>query len=543
MTGLQPLWRIVALWRGRTAWLLAGLAISLAALATGLALMAVSAGLVNRAVLGIAVALPVAALAALGPARVALRYGERLVTHQALFRALGDLRVWFFRGLARHGAGSMGLRGTGDLLSRMVADIESLDAVYMRVALPLAGAILLLPALLAVLNRDGLWLALPVAGLFVLAGFVLPLLSARAAIASGTRLATAQSGLRVACLDMLTGLREVRAFGAEDRMLAQMQTREAQLLSAQHDRARTAARVAAAALLCGQAALAAVLLTAGSHALLNTFLVVAAFEALTLLPLAGLLAGQAASASARLVEAVDAPVAVPEPATPAALPRSSALRFEAVGFRWQPNRPTVLDGLTLNIPAGARIAILGPSGAGKSTLAALALKVAAPQSGRILLGGTDIATLAAHDLRTRIAWLGQTTHLFDDTIANNLRLARPDADDPALWAALDQAKIADLVRTLPDQLQTPIGENSRHLSGGQARRLALARTLLSPAPIIILDEPAAGLDAQTEKEFLATLNTTAKNRTLILITHRLTGTERLDSIYRLSSGRAVAAAA
>ncbi len=543
MTGLQPLGRILALWRGRTAWLLVGLVVTLAALASGVALMAVSAGLLNRALLGVAVALPVAALVALGPARVVLRYGERLVTHGALFRAQGDLRAWFFRGLARHGAGSLGFRRTGDLLSRMIADIEALDAVYMRVALPLAGAVLLLPLLLFLLGRDAAWLALLVAGLFVLAGFVLPLLSVRAAVASGARLAAAQSGLRVACLDMLAGLREVCAFGAEDRMLAQMQTREGLLLSAQHDRSRSIARITAAGLLCGQAALAAVLLAAGSHALLNTFLVVATFEAVALLPLAGLLGGQAASAAARLVDMVDAPVAVPEPSVPAALPRSTALRFEAVGFRWQPDRPAVLDGLTLDIPAGARVAVLGPSGSGKSTLAALALKVAAPQSGRILLGGTDIATLAATDLRSRIAWLGQTTHLFDDTIAANLRLSRPDADDAALWAALDQAQIADLVHTLPNQLQTQLGESGLSVSGGQGRRLALARTLLSPTPILILDEPCAGLDAQTEREFLTTLNTTAPGRTIILITHRLTGIERLDLIFRLSSGRAVAAAA
>ncbi len=202
----------------------------------------------------------------------------------------------------------------------------------------------------------------------------------------------------------------------------------------------------------------------------------------------------------------------------------------------------MFDGLTLDIPQGSRVAILGPSGAGKSTIAALALKLAAPQQGRVLLGGIDIADLAAADLRRRIGWLAQATHLFDDTIRANLRLARPDADDAALWAALDAAQIGEVVRALPDQLDTWVGEGGARFSGGQGRRLALARALLTEAPVLILDEPCAGLDGETERAFLATLNEVAPGRTVVLIMHRLTGVERLDRIWRLSGGRAVAAA-
>jgi ATP-binding cassette subfamily C protein CydC len=225
------------------------------------------------------------------------------------------------------------------------------------------------------------------------------------------------------------------------------------------------------------------------------------------------------------------------------LPADFALRFEAVHFRWQPDRLPVFDGLTLEVPQGARVALLGPSGAGKSTLAALALKVAAPQQGRVLLGGVDIASLAAADVRTRFAWLSQATHLFDDTIRANLILARPDADDAALWAALDAAHVGEMVRALPDGLDTWVGEGGARFSGGQARRLALARALLSPAQILLLDEPCAGLDAETERGFLATLNHVAQGHSVILITHRLTGVEQLDRIWRLSAGKAIAAAA
>ncbi|MEO8715183.1 MAG: ATP-binding cassette domain-containing protein, partial [Acetobacteraceae bacterium] len=260
------------------------------------------------------------------------------------------------------------------------------------------------------------------------------------------------------------------------------------------------------------------------------------------LPRAGALAGHAAAAARRVLEAASAPPTVADPARPAPAPTGSALRFEAVRFRWRPDHPLVFDGLTLEVPPGARVAMLGPSGAGKSTLAALALKLAAPEAGQVSLGGTDIAALAAADVRARIGWLGQATHLFDDTIRANLLLARPDADEAALWAVLEAARIAETVRALPDGLDAWVGEGGARFSGGQGRRLALARCLLSPASTLILDEPCAGLDAETERAFLATLNEATAGRAVILIAHRLTGVERLDRIYRLSAGRVVVAA-
>jgi ATP-binding cassette subfamily C protein CydC len=324
-----------------------------------------------------------------------------------------------------------------------------------------------------------------------------------------------------------------------------VQAREASFLTAQRDLARRGAFNGAAAFLCAQGGILAALLAAGAHpaqAALLAFLAVAAFEAVGGLPRAGVMAGLAAAAAARVLEAADAPPVLPDPAHPVALPRGSALSFEGVHFGWARDRPAVFEGLTLDIPQGARVALLGPSGSGKSTLAALALKVVAPQAGRVKLGGVDIATLAAADVRSRIAWLSQATHLFDDTVRNNLLLARPQADDAMLWAALDAAQIGDFVRTLPTALDAWVGEQGARVSGGQGRRLALARALLSPAPILILDEPCAGLDAETERAFLTTLNEAAGSRTVVLIAHRLTGVERLDRIFRLSAGHAVVAA-
>jgi ATP-binding cassette, subfamily C, bacterial CydC len=537
--------RILGLWRGRAVWLAAGIMVSLGALAAGIAMMAVGGATVATAIAAGVLAAPLA-LRGLGSARVVLRYAERLVTHNATFRALADLRVWFFRNIARSAAGGIGFRQAGDVLARLVGDIEALDGLYLRILVPLAGAFVLLPALVALIAAHNASLALAIGVLFAVAAFVLPWFGARIAARAGLALAGSTGALRIAVLDALTGLREVRAFGAEGRMLATVQAREAALLSTQHELARRSALANAAAFLCGQLAILAILIAAGidpAAAVAAAFLVLAAFEAIGGLPRAGVLAGHASAAAHRVLEAADVPAPVPDPLHPTGTPSNFALRFDCVHFGWQADRPPVFDGLTLEVPQGARVALLGPSGAGKSSLAALALKIAAPQQGRILLGGVDIATLAAADVRARIGWLAQATHLFDDTIRANLRLARPEADEAALWNALDAARIGEMVRTLPDGLDTWVGEGGARFSGGQGRRLALARALLSPAPILILDEPCAGLDGETERAFLATLNDVAEGRSVVLITHRLTGVERLDRIWRISAGKAIAAAA
>jgi ATP-binding cassette, subfamily C, bacterial CydC len=541
---IQPLFRIVGLWGQQTGWLLAGLLTALAALAAGVGLMTMSGVTIGAAILTGSLAAP-AVLRAFGASRVVLRYLERLVTHNATFRALADLRVWFFSRLARTSAGGLGFRHAGDVLARLVGDVEALDGLYLRILLPLAGAVLLLPVLVLLIGHSSPALATEIGVLFAAAAFVLPWLAAQASGRAGGGLSNEAEALLVAALDALTGLREVRAFAAEGRMLAAVQAKEAALLSAQQTMAGRTALAGAASLLCGQVAVLAVLIDAEAHpavAIAAAFLVLAGFEVVGGLSRGGALAGHASAAARRVLEAADAPVLVPDPSDPAAMPADTALRFEAVEFRWQPNRPLVFDGLTLDIPQGARVALLGPSGAGKSTLAALILKVVAPRSGHILIGGVDIATLPAALVRARIGWLGQATHLFDDTIRTNLMLARPDADEAALWEALDAAQIGDVVRALPDRLDTWVGEGGTRFSGGQGRRLALARALLSSAPILILDEPCAGLDAETERLFFETLNQTASGRTVILITHRLTGVERLDRIFRLSGGKAVAAA-
>ncbi len=535
---MSPLLRILALWRPQAPALAFGVAMTLLS-AAALAALSLSAGAAPLA----AGALLLIVLRALGAGRVVLRYLERLATHGATFRALTALRIWMFRGLARRSGGGLGFLRRGDALARIVGDVDALDGLYLRIMVPALATLLLLTVLTVVLGQQEPALAVVVCLLLALAAFVIPWVAARAAMAEGGRLTEAQSGLLVAALDTLGGMREVRAFGNEGRMLAMVQAREASLFAAQRSLSRSSTMAQAAATLCGQSALLLVVLSGlPSGALLPAVLLtLATFEAAAVMPRAGVLAGRAAAAGARVIDIADAPGDADGPVRHGPLPRGSSLRFEGIRFSW-PGRAPVFDGLSLDIPAGARVAILGPSGAGKSTLAALALKVVAPGSGRVLLGGADVAELDAATVRSRIAWLSQSTHVFADTVRANLLLGRPEADDAALWQALAQAGLDEVVRALPDGLETWIGEAGAGLSGGQQRRIALARALLSEAPILILDEPATGLDDAAERAFFTQLNEAAAGRTVVLIVHRLLGVERLDRIWRLSGGRAVAAA-
>jgi ATP-binding cassette subfamily C protein CydC len=540
---MTPVLKIAALWRAQAGWLLLGALLSLAALAAGAALMGFSGRMIAVVMAGGLVAAPLA-LQVTGVLRVVLRYLERLIGHEAIFRALADLRVWLFRGLAKNAAGGLGLRRAGDVLARLVNDVDALDGLFIRILLPLLGAILLLPILAVLLWHEhpaALLILLP----FCVVAFLLPLRAARAAGANALRAGAAMAGLRVAALDALTGLKEVKIFAAEGRMLAAVQAREAALLAAQRDLVSRASGLNAVAFITAQAGILLAMLIglAGAPvaAIIAVFVLILAFETVLGLPRAGVLFGQATAAAARVVQAAAQPPLVPEPALPAPMPVGNAIAFEHVSFRYAPDLPPVFEDLSLQLPVGTRIAILGPSGAGKSTIAALLLKLIAPDSGQIRIGGADLAALPAEAVRHRIAYLSQTTHLFADSVRNNLRLGDPTATDEKLWAALEDAQLADAIRALPEGLDAWVGEGGNTLSGGQGRRLALARTLLSAAPILLLDEPCAGLDAATELAFLRTLNTATQGRTVVLILHRLTGAEQLDRIWRLRGGSLMAA--
>ena len=439
---MNPIRKILSLWRDHSAYLGFGALLALASLGAGVALMAYAGRTIGVAIAGGVLVVPLA-LQATGAMRVILRYLERVITHDAMFRALAHIRIWFFSGLAGSAAGGLGLRKAGDVLARLVNDVEALDGLYLRIIVPALGAIILLPILAVILWHETIWAAVLILPFFVFTGFFLPLRAARLAKGNTLQTAEAMSALRSAALDALSGRREVKVFAAEGRMLAKIQAQEAAYLAAQRDLLQGSLRLNTASFLAAQAAILLAIILALTVAGCSPVAAVAAvlvlgfaFEAVSALPRAGILFGQAQAAASRVVEAASAAPRVPEPLQAAPLPASNAIAFEHVSFRYAENLPYVFQNLSLQLPSNTHTAILGPSGAGKTTIASLLLKLEAPDAGRIRLGPTDIAALPAEALRSRIAYLSQSTHLFADTIRNNLRIGDPTADDTRLCGSL-----------------------------------------------------------------------------------------------------------
>lgn len=542
--------RVLRLWGPRRGALLQGLLVAMASALTGVALLALAGKGVAAGVGGVGL-VGVAALVWLRPLvllRPLMRWWERMATHAAAFRALADTRTWFFSRLAERMPGGIGMRGSGDLLGRVISDVDALDRLYLGGIVPACGALAVIVAIAILLGAEPMLMALVVLPLSL--ALALPLLLAPAAARAAHRAAQERGGLRAAVVDPLGGLEDTLAANAEARALARLQAADTALITAQRRLSMRSAAAGTAGTLLTQAAVLAALgwgLAAGASgaalAVLALFLGIAAAEALGLMPRAGSMLAAAGAGARRLFEAADSMPPVTEPTAPVPLPASNDLVLGGVTFGWRIDAPPVLDGLDLTLRAGERVAILGPSGAGKSSLAALLLKVAAPNSGSITLGGVPIGDLASAALRTHIVSLSQQARLFDDTIAANLRLAAPQAPDAALWRALAKAGVAEFVRGLPEGLETRCGEGGARFSGGEARRIALARALLPPAAILILDEPTAGLDEDAARAFFTTLATACEGRSLLLITHALLGTEPCDRVLRLAGGRLLPATA
>ncbi|MFE5737490.1 thiol reductant ABC exporter subunit CydD [Streptomyces celluloflavus] len=558
----SALTRLRRIARARRARFALALLLGSLALGSAVGLMATSGWLISRAaqhppVLYLMVA--VTATRAFGIGRAAFRYAERLVAHDAVFRMLADVRVAVFRRLERLAPAGLKERRRGDLLSRLVADVDAVQDYFLRWLLP-AGAAVLVGA--AAVGFTG-WL-LPEAGAILAVGLLLagagvPVLSGALARRAERQLAPARGVLATRVVDLLTGTAELTVAGA-------IGARTDAARRADRDLTRLASRSAAAAgvgaglsaLVCGlTVAAAAVAGVQAVHAgrLDGVALAVvvltplAAFEAVTGLPLAVQYRQRTRRAAERVFEVLDAPAPVREPATPAAAPDTPfPLAVQGLTARHPGQHEPALDGVGFTLTAGRRLAVVGPSGSGKTTLAQVLLRFLDRETGTYTLGGTDAAAVDGDDVRRLVGLCAQDAHLFDSSLRENLRLARrgrpddaaaPDAADRDLWDALGRARLADWVRGLPDGLDTMVGEHGARLSGGQRQRLALARALLADFPVLVLDEPAEHLDLATADALTADLLAATEGRTTVLITHRLTGLDAVDEVLVLDRGRAV----
>ncbi|MFI0977959.1 thiol reductant ABC exporter subunit CydD [Streptomyces sp. NPDC021093] len=532
-----------------------GLALLLGSLALGSAvgLMAVSGWLISRAseqppVLYLMVA--VTATRAFGIGRAVFRYAERLVSHDAVLRMLADMRVAVYRRLER--IAPAGLRETrrGDLLSRLVADVDALQDYWLRWALP-AGAAVVVSA--AAVGFTG-WM-LPEAGAvlavgLLAAGVVVPLVSGAAARRAERQLAPARGALAVRVADLLGGVGELTVAGALRRRLAAVRDADAVLTRiASRGASATALGGGLSALVCGLTVVGAAWVgaqavadgrLAGVQLAVVVLTPLAAFEAVTGLPLAVQYRQRVRRSAERVYEVLDAPVPVREPETAAVAPASPfPVEVRGLSARYAGQERDALTGVDLTLEAGKRVAVVGVSGAGKTTLAQVLLRFLDAAEGTYTVGGVAADSLDGDDVRRIVGLCAQDAHLFDSSVRENLRLARTDADDAQLLDALGRARLRDWVEALPEGLDTLVGEHGARLSGGQRQRLALARALLADFPVLVLDEPAEHLDLATADALTADLLTATEGRTTVLITHRLQGLEDVDEVVVLDGGRVV----
>jgi thiol reductant ABC exporter CydC subunit len=583
---LRRLWRLADPSRARLA--LAAL-LAFLSLASAVGLLVVSAWLISRAsqqppILFLQVA--IVGVRAFGISRGVFRYAERLVAHDAAFRSLTNLRVGAYERLERLSPAGLGAYRRGDLLARLVGDVDSAADLIVRVALPAVSGVA--AGALAVLIG---WALLPAAGLALLSllavgGAVVPWLTRLLGARAQRERAAAEGELSAHLVASLSAAPDLLAFGAVDAAVARVAESDAALTRIDR-RAATATGLGMGlgALWTGLSIAACVGLgvdavRAGSldGVWLATLVLLplAMADVLSGMPAAALARARVEGAADRLFAVLDAPdpvpggsspepgVPSPEPGVPSPEPELGApaptapeptgapgapaqqvpaaagpapLALAGVAARYPGAADDALTGLDLAPPVGRAVALVGPSGAGKSTAAAVLLRLLDHHAGTYTIGGTDVRRGGEPLVRSNVAAMGQQAHLFDTTIEENLRLANRGASDAELRAAIEAAALADWVDALPQGLATRVGAHGSAVSGGQAQRIALARVLLAERPIVVLDEPGEHLDAAMADQVTAAAIAATAGRSVVLITHRMAHTGACAEVIVLTGGR------
>lgn len=540
--------RLAGLTRPFAWWMLLAALIGFATIGSGIGLLMASAWLITTAALMPALSalqVGITGVRFFGISRGVIRYAERLISHDTTFKILTRLRVWFYDSVEPLAPARLASYRSADLLKRIVDDIQSLENIYARVLAPPVTAALVTLLMWFVVGHWSTAAAEGVLASQLFAGLAVPVLTARLASGTARGINALQGEQQVLAVDMVQGMSELRVFGmvgdyteklheAEVKKLALQ--KQATFIEGLHE-SLTGLAMNGAVIWILFSMVPMVRTGAISSITLASvvFGVMASFEAF--LPLTGSVQNIEADVRAgdRLFEIIDAKPEVTAPERPEAFPKKTDIEVKNLAFTYPGSDRPALDGVSFSVPQGGRIAIVGPSGAGKSTITSLMVRFWNPTQGDISIGGKSIDKLDPEELRRNIAVVSQRTYLFGQTIRENLLLAAPDATDEQLRNALTLAGLDSLESRLDDWA----GQHGMNLSGGERQRLAVARMILQDAPIIVLDEATANLDALTEQALLDTLDRTSHGKTVLAITHNLHRMERYDEIVVLYEGRTI----
>ena len=483
------------------------------------------------------------------------RYLEQFAGHFVAFHSLAMLRNYFYDQLEPQAPAGTDRLDSGDIMNRVTKDIDRVEVFFAHTLAPVTTAIIV-PILSVVWMGSAVsWtLAAVLAPFLLIVGAVIPFLGSGSTARAARELREARGAIAAHVTDSVQGVREVLAFGAQERREAEMSAIEKRISSGLGAQGRWIAlrrglNQAAVAL-----GIVTVAMVAGSNVLADTLT----------LPQAGLALGiamgsfgpvlaveefaadldQAFASAARVFAITDRAPAVADPADPKPLTPGD-IEFTDVTFAYPTDEdapapaPMVLGGVSIHIPAGKRTAIVGASGSGKSTLASLLTRTWDPASGTVTIGGTNVADASLRDLRATVASAPQRPYLFNDTLRANLLLAAPNASEADLERALEAVDLTDWLATEKDGLDTVVGDMGERLSGGQRQRLALARALLRDAPIYVFDEATSQVDPATEARVREGIARVAKGRTIVEIAHRISAVRDADQIIVMDAGRVV----
>lgn len=527
---------LISISRPYLGWMMAGVLLATTVILANVALLSVSGWFITAmAISGLTGAAinyftPAAAIRGLAILRTAGRYLERLITHEATFRLLAGLRQWFFEKLEPLAPARLQYYQGGDLLSRIRADIDSLENAYLRLFTPSLAALLASFLMVLFLLFWSPAIALTnLVGLLIV-GIVLPWAALHWGTNSGKRIVEARAVLRQRVSETVRGLAEITLYGDSQQRIDSIQEENKELVAPQRQQNRINASSTSLNGLFSQLTWLAMIVIAiplvqsgqldGPELVMLAFFGMASFEAVTTLPAAFLALGETRSAARRILDLVDAEPAVSDPIHPCAAPQQFDIQFDAVCFRYPQNTQPALQEVSFCLKQGEKLAIQGASGSGKTSLTQLLLKLWAADSGQISIGAMNLENLTGDTVRKLCSVVSQQVHLFNTTLAANLCLAKPNATHEELVEACRAAAILDDILALRDGFDTEVGEAATRLSGGQIRRIGIARALLKDAPIVILDEPTEGLDAATEQQVTQALARLLQGRTAIIITHR-----------------------